>query len=193
MKTWKNCHQKFLLIGPFFFTAANQPKTSPNLNFYSIKICSPHDLQIMTLVFTHFFKTLLYGVFFIRSDPRWYFKWPWYNFWKKNEPNLENCSLQRVLIMLLWTLRVRKIGLKMKGSPRLAGPGLVMWPKFRSGLGSPRNLRYGFFKLNLCFSNPYFLTILYQTCLSHPYFIKPMFFQLHILTYICPIFCSIPS
>jgi len=33
---------------------------------------------------------------------------------------------ERVLIMLLWTLRVRKIGLKMKGSPRLAGPGLVM-------------------------------------------------------------------
>ena len=169
-KPWKNCHQKFLIIGPFFFTAANQPKTSPNLNFYSIKICSPHDLQIMTSVFTHFFKTLLYGVFFIRSDPRWYFKWPWYNFWKKNEPNLENCSLQRVLIMLLWTLRVRKIGLKMKGSPRLAGPGLVMWPKFRSGLGSPRNLRYGFLNLTYAFK-PIFLTHI----ISNPYFITPIF------------------
>merc|ERR1712008_492867 len=33
---------------------------------------------------------------------------------------------ERVLIMLLWTLKVKKTGLKMKGSPHLAGPGLVM-------------------------------------------------------------------
>ena len=109
-------------------------------------------------------------------------------FEKKTEPNLENCSLQRVLIMLLWMLRVRKIGLKMKGSPRLAGPGLVMWPKFRSGLGSPRNLRYGFFKpmfFKLIFFNPYFIKPIFYWfyhihILTNPYFIKPMFFQTHI-------------
>ena len=137
-----------LIFHNFFFTTANQPKTSPNFNFWSIKFAM--------------------GYFFFDLTQDGILNGLGITFEKKTEPNLENCSLQRVLIMLLWMLRVRKIGLKMKGSPRLAGPGLVMWPKFRSGLGSPRNLRYGFVKPNLCFSNPYF--------------IKPIFYHTHILT-----------
>ena len=37
-----------LIIGPIFSSTANQPKTSPNLNFCSEKIAH-HDLSIMTL------------------------------------------------------------------------------------------------------------------------------------------------
>ena len=33
MKTWKNCQQKLLIIGPIFFSIANRPKTSPSLIF----------------------------------------------------------------------------------------------------------------------------------------------------------------
>ena len=39
MKTWKKRSQKLLIIGPdFFFSNANGPKSSPNLNSCSIKI-----------------------------------------------------------------------------------------------------------------------------------------------------------
>ena len=40
LKTWKNCPQKLLIIGPqsFFFSIANRPKISPNLIFCSIKM-----------------------------------------------------------------------------------------------------------------------------------------------------------
>ena len=38
-KTWKNRPKKLLMIGPiFFFSNANQPKSSPNLKSCSIKI-----------------------------------------------------------------------------------------------------------------------------------------------------------
>ena len=45
LKTWKNCPQKLLVIGPqsFFFSIANLPKISPNLIFCSIKM-SPCQL-----------------------------------------------------------------------------------------------------------------------------------------------------
>ena len=39
LKTWKNCPQNLLIIGPnCFFSPANRPKTSPNLIFCSIKM-----------------------------------------------------------------------------------------------------------------------------------------------------------
>ena len=38
-KTWKNHPQKLPIIGPIFMGGiAHRPKTSPNLNFCSIKI-----------------------------------------------------------------------------------------------------------------------------------------------------------
>ena len=40
LKTWKNCSQKLLIIGPsaFFFSLANRPKTCPKHIFCSIKM-----------------------------------------------------------------------------------------------------------------------------------------------------------
>ena len=49
LKTWKNCPQKLLIIGPnFFFSIANQPKTSPNHIFCFIKM-SPCATSIQWL------------------------------------------------------------------------------------------------------------------------------------------------
>ena len=46
----KKTPQKLLLIGPnFFFSNANRPKFSPNLNSCSIKNLPPQDFSIMNL------------------------------------------------------------------------------------------------------------------------------------------------
>jgi hypothetical protein len=46
MKTWKNHPQKLLIIVPNFLSIANRPKTSPNLNFCSIKIAQRANLAL---------------------------------------------------------------------------------------------------------------------------------------------------
>ena len=49
LKTWKNCSQKLLIIGPnFFFSIVNRAKTSPNQIFCSIKM-SPCATSIQWL------------------------------------------------------------------------------------------------------------------------------------------------
>ena len=54
LKIWKNKPQKLLNIRPIFFSIANQPKTSPNLNFCSIKTTHRATyICIMTLELHH--------------------------------------------------------------------------------------------------------------------------------------------